>query len=86
MLRAILPPFCLLIALAMAITGFSMLAFGAPEAGVSLHEARASGDEQAESTLEADLASRKNQRVTMITLLLVGSGVMTVVAFGSMKA
>ena len=85
MLRSLFPPLCLLLALSMAIVGFSMLAFGGPEASVSLHEARASGDELATSTLEADLKEKQATRVTLIVLLFVGSGVMTVIAFGSMR-
>lgn len=85
MLRNVFPPLCLLLALAMAIVGFSMLAFGGPDASVALHQARASGDELSKTTLESDLAHRQTTRVVMIVSLLVGSGVMTLVAFGSMR-
>ncbi|MFC1758199.1 hypothetical protein ACFL2H_05460 [Planctomycetota bacterium] len=85
MFKAILPPFCLLLALASAIVGFSMLAFGGPEASISLHQARAEGDELATDTLEADLAERQSNRVVMIISLFVVSGVMTIVAFGAMQ-
>ena len=85
MFKSILPPACLLLALAMAIVGFSMIAFGGPDDSVSLHQARAAGDELATETFEADLKQRQTQRVTMIVLLFVGSGVMTIVGFGSMK-
>jgi hypothetical protein len=85
MFRSILPPFCLLLAIAMAVVGFSMLAFGNPEASVELHQARASGDELATATLEADLSSRQMKRTTMIVLLFVGSGVMTTVGFGAIS-
>lgn len=86
MLRSMFPPLCLLMALAMAVVGFSMLAFGAPDASVDLHQARAVGDELATDTLEADLEQRQTQRVVMIVSLFVGSGIMTIVAFGSMKS
>lgn len=85
MLKAILPPFCLLLALAMAITGFSMLAFGAPEASISLHQARATGDELSTETLEEDLRQRQRSRIILIAALFAGSGAMTLVAFGSMS-
>lgn len=85
MFKAIFPPFCLFMAIAMAVVGFSMLAFGGPEASVDLHHARANGDELATTTLEADLADRQLKRTTMIVLLFVGSGLMTAVAFGSIK-
>ena len=85
MLKSLFPPICLLLALASAIVGFSMLAFGAPEASVSLHEARAQGDELATNTLEADLAKRQTDRVVLITSLFAASGVMSIVAFGVMQ-
>jgi hypothetical protein len=85
MLRAVFPPLCLLLALAMAIVSFSMIAFGGPEASIALHEARASGDERAQTAFETNLNRQRRDRVTMIVLLLVGSGVMTIVAFGSMR-
>lgn len=86
MFKAIFPPFCLVLAIAMAVVGFSMLAFGAPEASLDLHQARASGDELATTTLEADLQSRQVKRTAMIVLLFAGSGVMTFVAFGSIRS
>lgn len=85
MLKAILPPFCLLLALALAITGFAMIAFGGPEASISLHEARASGDELTTNTLEDDLNQRQTSRMVMIGGLFVGSGAMTLIAFASMS-
>lgn len=85
MLKAIFPPICLLLALSSAIVGFSMLAFGGPEASISLHQARAQGDELATDTLEADLADRQSDRIVLITSLFVASGVMTIVAFAVMQ-
>ena len=85
MLKAVLPPVCLLLALGLAITGFSMIAFGGPEESISLHEARASGDDLTTNTLEDDLLSRQTSRMIMIGLLFAGSGAMTLVAFGSMS-
>ena len=84
MLKSIVPPICLLLALALAITGFSMLAFGGPEDSVSLHAARASGDELTTSVLEQDLQKRQTARVVLIVSIFVGSGLMTFVAFLSM--
>lgn len=86
MFKAIFPPSCLVLAIAMAVVGFSMLAFGAPEASLDLHQARASGDELVTTTLEADLESRQMKRTAMIVLLFAGSGVMTLVAIGSIKS
>ena len=84
MLKAVLPPLCLLLALALAVTGFAVIAFGEPEANVSLHQARASGDELTTATLEDDLQQRRMSRMVMIGLLFTGSGVMTLLAFGAM--
>lgn len=85
MLKAILPPFCLLLALGMAITGFSMIAFGGPEESVNLHAARASGDDLTTNTLEDELQRRQTSRMVMIGLLFAGSGAMTLVGFASMS-
>jgi len=84
-LKAVLPPVCLLLALGLAITGFSMIAFGGPEESISLHEARANGDDLTTDTLEDDLLSRQTSRMVMIGLLFAGSGVMTLVGFGAMS-
>ncbi len=84
MLKSIFPPICLLLALALAIAGFAMLAFGGPEDSVSLHAARASGDELKTSVLEADLQQRQMARIMLIVSVFVGSGLMTMVAFLSM--
>ena len=73
-----------LCALAMVIVGFSMIACGGPEASIALHQARAAGDELSKTTLEADLERRQALRTSVITLLILGGGVMTVVAFVSM--
>lgn len=84
LIKSIAPPICLMLALALAITGFSMLAFGGPEDSISLHQARASGDELTTSVLEKDLHQRQTSRVVLIVSTFVGSGVMTLVAFFSM--
>lgn len=85
MLRSVFPPICLLLSIAMAVVGFSMLAFGGPDVSVNLHEARAQGDELATTALEEDLETRQTKRIVMIVSLFVGSGLMTVVAFGAMQ-
>lgn len=83
-MKSIVPPLCLLLALALAITGFSMLAFGGPEDSVSLHAARAAGDEMTTSVLEDELRQRQTSRVVLIVSIFIGSGLMTMVAFISM--
>ena len=84
MLSHLIPPLCLLLALAMLIVGFTLIAVGEPEDSVQLHQARAQGDELSTETLEADLRRRRVTRYTLIGLLLLGSGLMTVTAFRSM--
>ncbi len=85
MLNQLFPPLCLLLALTMLIVSFSMIAFGGPEASIELHQARASGDDTAVDVLEADLGQKQTSRVVLIVCLLLGSGVMTVLAFSSMR-
>ena len=84
MLSRLLPPVCLLLALAMLIVGFTLIAVGGPEDSVQLHQARAQGDELTTETLEVDLRRKRITRYTLIGLLLLGSGLMTVTAFRSM--
>lgn len=85
MFSRLLPPLCLLLALAMLIVGFTLIAMGGPEDSVQLHQARAQGDELSTETLEADLRRRRLERYTLIGLLLLGSGLMTITAFRSMR-
>lgn len=85
MFRSLFPPLCLFIALAMAIVAFSIIAFGGPEASIELHQARAAVDKTFVNALEADLERQQTFRIALIVLLLLGSGVMTIVAFGSMR-
>lgn len=84
-MHEIAPPLCFLLALALLVTGFSLLAIGFPEASVELHRARASGDEAFSESLEADLRNRRLVRGTLITLSLVGSVVVTITGFRAMK-
>ena len=46
MMRSVLPPLCLVVALATLIAGFAVLRYGAPEASTELHRVRSSGDEE----------------------------------------
>ena len=84
MFKAIIPPLCLLIALALAITGTAMIAFGGPEESISLHEARVSGDDLTKDTLEQDLEQKQFSRVVFITTLFATSGIMIFVGFATM--
>ncbi len=74
----------MLLALAMLIVGFSLIAGSGPEDSVQLHQARAQGDELYVDALEADLREKRIKRYALIACLLLGSGLMTLTAFGSM--
>jgi hypothetical protein len=79
------PPLCFLLALAMLISGFALWAVDAPEADVRLHRARLSGDPQLRDKLEADLRRHQRTRNVLLACLFVGSGVLTVTAFATMR-
>ena len=84
-MQKLLPPICLLLALAMFVAGFAVLAFGTPDAAVELHRARAGGNEAFADVLEHDLASRQIGRRVLIRLLLAGGVLMAATAFLVMK-
>ena len=75
----------MLLALAMFVAGFAVLAFGTPEAGVDLHSARAGGNEAFADVLEHDLVSRQTGHRVLIGLLLGGGVLMAATAFLVMK-
>ena len=84
MFGRLLPPFCLLLALAMLVVSFTLIAVGGPDESVQLHQARVEGDDLSTETLEVDLRRKRMTRYALIGLLLFGSGLMTVTAFRSM--
>jgi hypothetical protein len=61
-MQHVIPPLCFLLAMAMLIMGFSLLAIGFPDASVELHRARASGDDEYTDVLEADLRRQQLER------------------------
>ena len=79
-----LPPLCLLLALAMLIAGFALLAVERPEAPIQLHAARVSGDDAYRDVLEAQLARRQFARRILVGSLFAGSVLMTALAFLAM--
>ena len=84
-MHRLIPPLCLLLALAMLIAGFAVWAVEPPEAGVDLHKARAVGDEDYQDVLEARLAQHQWARTLLVGGLFAGCVLMTVVAFLSMR-
>ena len=84
-MRHVLPPFCLILALAMLVAGFAIWAVEPPQANVELHRARVSGDEDYRDLLEAQLARRQLARKVLVGCLFGSSALMVVVAFMSMR-
>ncbi len=83
-MQQIAPPLCFLLAMALVVVGFSLLAIGLPEASVALHRARASGDEPFTERLESDLRQQRMVHGTLITVSLAGSAIMVFVGFRAM--
>jgi len=83
-MHRVFPPLCFLLALAMAIAGFAMIAVPPPEANLELHQAWASGDDAHREVLEAALKRRVWKRRVLIGSLFAGAALMTVMAFLTM--
>ena len=81
----IIPPLCLLLALAMAIAGFALWTVGPPEDNIDLHRARVTGDEPYQEVLEAQLRHRQQNRKWLLGCLFAGSGLFVLLAFISMR-
>ena len=79
-----LPPLCLLLALAMLISGFALVAVEPPADPLELHAARVSGDDAHRDVLEAQLARRQLARRVLVGSLFAGSVLMTALAFLAM--
>lgn len=84
-MHRLLPPLCLLLALATAVAGFSLLARGAPEPSVEQHQAAAAGDDQYREALEAELRRQQLKRKVLLGCLFAGSGLLIVTAFLTMR-
>ncbi len=84
-MNRLLPPLCLLLALASLISAFTLLATDAPEPSMKLHQARVEGDEDYRKVLEEDLEKRRVFRTILITGLFVSTGLFTVAAFLTMS-
>ena len=83
-MQQIAPPLCFLLAIAMVVAGFSLLAVGLPEASVTLHSARASGDDAFTDKLESDLRKQRLVHGSLITFSLMGSVILVLVGFRAM--
>ena len=80
-----LPLLCLLIALAMAIAGFTLASLPKPQPSVALHEATVGQDDQHRELLENRLRKDRRVRTYLIAGLLTFSVVFTVAGFRSMR-
>jgi hypothetical protein len=70
-MQQLMPPVCLVLSLALLVTGFALLAIDAPEPNVDLHRARVAGDEAFQAVLERDLTRRIwTRRILIGTLFL----------------
>ncbi len=84
-MHRLLPPLFLVLALAMAIAGFAIMAVDPPEPNVELHRVTADGDETARDALQADLERQQFNRKLLLGCLFVGSAVMIAMAFMTMR-
>jgi len=84
-MKAIVPPLCLFLALAMFFAAFAIAAVERPEATVEYHRARVSGDDELGDLLEAQLAHRQLVRKMLLGSLIVGGVAMTATAFVAMR-
>ncbi len=84
-MNRLLSPLCLLLALALLVAGFALLATEPPAESIQLHQARVTGDERTEKVLQAHHRQLMWVRKALLVCLFVGSGMMTVVAFLTMR-
>ena len=84
-MNSLLPPLCLLLAMALFITGFTMLALDRPSPTIELHEARIGDDAQQRSLLEEKLRRRQRHRRWFIAATFTGGTMLTITAFGTMR-
>ena len=84
-MKQLAPPLCLLLALAALIASFTLLAGGAPEAGVDMQVSQFRGDDGRRETLERRLRRRQRSHRLLVAGLLTGAVVLTVAAFRLMQ-
>lgn len=84
-MNKVLPPLCLLMALASAIAGFTLVALPRPQPSVQLHEATLGQDDQHREVLENKLQKDRRIRTYLIAGLLTCSVVFVAGAFRAMR-
>jgi hypothetical protein len=85
-MKGLIPPLCLLLALAMFFAAFAVAAVEQPEATVEFHRARVSGDDEFGDLLEAQLARRQFARKMLLGSLIFGGVALIATAFAAMRA
>jgi len=80
-MQHIITPVCLVLCLALLVTGFALLAIDAPQVDMRLHRARLSGDTTYRDMLEADLEKRIWMRRALIGGLFLAAVALGVAAF-----
>lgn len=85
MLRQIAPPACLVMALALFVVGFMLLALGRPGISVELHAARASDDRRQAEHLEQELRRRRESHDALVVASFGGGLMLGVAAFALMR-
>ena len=85
MLREIVPPLCLVLALFSLIGAFASLAVERPQPSVELHRARIQGNEEYQQVLERDLQKRRWKRVAFTGSLFSGAVILGAAGYLSMR-
>ncbi len=83
-MQRFLSPVCLVLCLALLVTGFAVLATDPPEPNIQLHSARVHGDEAYEEVLERDLRKRIWFRRALIGALFVAALAAGVAGFAAL--
>ena len=84
-MNKLVPPICLLLALASFAAAFIFLSAGKPDVSVELQVARAQGDLEMREILETRLQRRQRSRNALIGGLFTVGVFLVVVAFASMR-
>ncbi len=80
-MQRIIAPVCLVLCLALLVTGFALLAIDPPQVNMQLHRARLAGGTKYRDILEADLQRRIWMRRALIAGLFVAAAALGAMAF-----
>lgn len=85
-MHRLLAPVCLILCLALLVTGFALLAIDTPEPNVELHRATALGDDAYREVLERDLTRRIWMRRALIGALFAAALALGIGGFRSVAS